>query len=258
MNFLKELCRRNKLLCFFALFNIAVGLTCFFLQFIDDIQLLGINRWVKPVKFYFSVGIMAGTFGWLMYYLSNQKKVRRYSWEMVILMFVENGLILMQAIRGTTSHFNIKSTTFNATVFSIMGIIIVAFMVVCIFVAVQFFLQKQFTIAPAYIWGIRLGIVFFILFSFEGSIMVSRFSHTVGSKDGGAGMPFVNWSTQHGDLRIAHFLGIHALQLLPLIGFYVAKNSKQLLTYATVYFITVSALLAQALKGIPLFFLTLK
>jgi hypothetical protein len=254
MIFLNQLYQRNKLLCIFALVNIAVGIICFFLQFMDDVQLLGISRWIKPMKFYFSVGIMAGTFGWVMYYLNNKKRVKACTWAMIVLMFFENGLILMQAIRGTTSHFNIKSTFFNGMVFAAMGIIIISFMVVCIFVAIQFFLQKQFTIAPAYLWGIRIGLVFFILFSFEGGVMVSRFSHTVGGKDGVAGLPFVNWSTQHGDLRIAHFLGIHALQLLPLIGYYIAKSSKQIFIYAAVYFMAVSALLMQALKGIPLFF----
>lgn len=254
MQFLKTLYTRNKLLCVFALFNIAVGVICFFMQFMDGVQLLGISRWIKPMKFYFSVGIMSGTFGWLMYYLHNQKKVYRISWMMAVLMFLENGLILMQSIRGTTSHFNVRSGGFNAIVFSIMGIVILLFMAVCIIVAVQFFRQKNFTMAPAYVWGIRLGIVFFIIFSFEGGVMVSRLSHTVGGNDGFAGLPFINWSTQYGDLRIAHFLGIHALQLLPLAGYYIAKTSKQLFVLAVIYLIADIALLVQALKGIPLFF----
>lgn len=254
MQFLKELYHRNKLLCVFALFNIAVGVVCFSLQFTDDVKLLGISRWIKPMKFYFSVGIMSASYGWLMHYLSNQKQVRLLSWLMVLLMFAENGLILLQAIRSTTSHFNIRSGSFNIMVFSLMGVIIMLFMVLCIAVAMQFFRQKHFSIAPAYVWGIRLGILFFIIFSFEGGVMVSRLSHTIGGKDGTAGLPFVNWSTQYGDLRIAHFLGIHALQLLPLAGHYLAKTSNQLFAYAAVYFFIVAALLAQALKGIPLFF----
>lgn len=254
MFFLKEAYQRNKPLCIFAWFNIAVSSICFLMQFFDDMQLLGISRWIKPMKFYFAVGIMSATFGWLMYYLNNKKTVKVCTWIMILLMAIENGLILMQAIRGTTSHFNIKSTFFNGMVFAAMGIVIVTFMVVCIFITVQFFLNQQFSISPAYLWGIRLGLIFFILFSFEGGIMVSRFSHTIGGKDGGTGLPFVNWSTQYGDLRIAHFLGIHALQLLPLAGYYIAKNARQLFAYAAVYFIAVTALLLQALKGIPLFF----
>jgi hypothetical protein len=253
MNILSELRYRNKLLYWFGLFNIIIGIICLLLPFTDDTKILGVSRWIKPMKFYISVGILVWTMNWLMYYLNNQKKVRSYSWLIAISMFFENGLVLMQSIRGTTSHFNVKDQ-FNGMIFSLMGILILIFTITCIFITIRFFQQKEFNIPAAYVWGIRLGLVFFILFSSEGGVMVALLKHTVGGADGSEGLPIFNWSKQHGDLRIAHFIGIHALQLLPLTGYYVAKNKNQLFLYAGIYFIFTSTLFVQAIKGIPLFF----
>jgi hypothetical protein len=252
MNFLNQLKQRNALLYWFGWFNLAVGITCFVGTYSDDLKLLGVSRWLKPMKFYLSVGIMIWTLGWLMHYLENRKKVRRFSWMIVVTMFFENGLILMQAIRNTTSHFNNK-TPFDSIVFSIMGVLILVFTVVCIRICIAFFAQKQFNIPIAYLWGIRLGLLFFIIFSLEGFIMVSMLKHTVGAADGSPGLPLLNWSRQYGDLRIAHFLGIHSLQVLPIIGFYFLETKRQLMITAAVYFVLTIFVFTQALKGVPLF-----
>ena len=84
MNFFAELKRRNALLYWFGLFNLAVAAVCLVLMlfvpkdsFGEEIQILGVNRWLKPFKFYASVGIMVLTMGWLLYYLDNAKKIKR-------------------------------------------------------------------------------------------------------------------------------------------------------------------------------------
>ena len=76
MHILTELRRRNILLYWLGLFNITVGIVCIVLQFTDDVQILGVSRWLKPMKFYLSVGLMAWTMDWLMFYLTNQKNIK--------------------------------------------------------------------------------------------------------------------------------------------------------------------------------------
>jgi hypothetical protein len=253
MNFFIELKRRNALLFWFGLFNLVVAIVCLVLMPFEETKILGVNRWLKPFKFYSSVGIMVLTMGWLLYYLNNPKKIKTYSWLIVITMFFENGLIITQAIRNTTSHFNITSSI-NGIIFNLMGIFILVFTITVILICISFFKQKQFSIPDAYIWGIRLGILFFLFFSLEGGMMLGLLKHTVGGPDGGPGLPVVNWSTQYGDLRIAHFIGIHSLQVLPLFGYYISKTKTQTILFSVAYFLVASVLFLQAMKGIPLFF----
>jgi hypothetical protein len=137
--------------------------------------------------------------------------------------------------------------------FTAMGIAIAILTAWTGYIGYLFFVKTFPALPDAYMWGIRLGILLFVIFAFEGGVMAARLSHTVGAADDGSGLPLVNWSKQHGDLRIAHFIGMHALQLLPLFGYYLSKSVKATIVFALVYFIVTTLLLVQALMGRPLF-----
>ena len=82
--------------------------------------------------------------------------------------------------------------------------------------------------------------------------MAARLSHTIGAPDGSEGFPIVNWSKSYGDMRIAHFFGMHALQILPLVGFYLSKNIRTIVIVSVIYFAFVSLVFIQAMMGKPL------
>ena len=81
-------------------------------------------------------------------------------------------------------------------------------------------------------------------------------AHTVGAPDGGPGVPVTGWSREHGDLRVAHFLGLHALQILPLLAFALAwrgwqeaRRVRVTLAAAASYTGLFSVLMWQAFRG---------
>jgi hypothetical protein len=189
--------------------------------------------------------------GWLLHYLSRPQVENYYTWTVVLVMGFELVYIAIQAYRGQLSHFN-TSDSFGPLMFSLMGLAISMMTLFTAYIGILFFQGSFPDLSTAYLWGIRLGIVLFVVFAFEGGLMGARMAHTVGGPDGEIGLPFVNWSVRYGDLRIAHFVGMHALQVLPLLGFYLVKDSKLIIGFGIFYFLVASFILVQALMGVPI------
>ena len=129
-------------------------------------------------------------------------------------MLCEIAGIALQSLRGTTSHFN-ERTAFDSAVFGLMGTMILLSTLLAAALLFLYFTVSTELPSP-YVWAVRLGLVLFLFGSTVGPMMVRRGAHAVGVPDGGPGLPLVNWSTKGGDLRVAHALGLHALQFLPL------------------------------------------
>jgi hypothetical protein len=252
-SFLHELRQRNRLLYVIGWTCLIGALVCGVLTQVTETRVLGINAFIKPMNFFLSICIFTWTMGWYLFYLDMPRRTKAYSIMLVIVFAYEMLVIVWQAANGRLSHFNIDTPLYGI-LFSFMGLAIMLLWVWTLVIMIFFFRKKQFTIPSAYLWGIRLGLFVFLVFTLEGGAMSSRLSHTVSAADGSAGLPVVNWSTQYGDLRVAHFFGMHALQIIPLFGFFIAKKPRSVQIFSGVYLLVVLALFVQAMKGVPLFF----
>jgi len=254
-----ELYARNRVLCVVALANLGLAVLFTVLLFADGRTLLGRNVWAKPWKFATSIAIFTATLGWLLPSLSLTDRVERLATTVVGgAMAIEIALITTQAARGVASHFN-DSTALDEGIYVVMGVTITISSAVVAYVLWEV-LRRPPDLAPAYLWGIGLGMFVFVLASFEGWLMVSQGSHAVGAATDGPGLPLLNWSVTGGDLRVAHFVGLHALQVLPLTG-YVAATWDRLSPRGSLLTVAVVAMLysgftvvtfVQAMAGHPL------
>jgi hypothetical protein len=262
---IRELHHRDPLLFFTGAFMLLLLIVSTLLSISDTRQILGLNPWIKPMKFMLSITIFLWTVAWFMPEtrgpstvesgFSRIDKRRVVSWTIAIAMTVEIICIIMQSARGTTSHFNHESA-FDDAVFSIMGMGVV-FNTTAMMLFLWIIRRDTPPNRAGYIWGIRLGVLMFLVASLQGAVIVGNDAHTVGAPDGGPGLPFVNWSTAYGDLRVAHFFGMHALQALPLLGFVLDRTrtaaARNVIIAVSILWLAVTArLLYVALQGRPL------
>ena len=251
LDFIQTLKTRNESLFYFGL--VCLFFACIFLLLskITTTQVYNVNAWIKPFKFAFSTFLFSWAMGWYCHYLPSFN-IQLFNWTVILLLGFEIVYIAIQANKGQLSHYNLSTPVYSA-LYSMMAI---AASIVTIYTAYVGFLFFKFDfpeLPSYYLWGIRLGIIIFVIFSFEGFVMGSRLTHTIGGPDGGPGIPILNWSTKFGDPRIAHFIGMHALQVLPLVSFYILKNNKSTVVIALLYGLLALFTLIQALQGKALF-----
>lgn len=252
-----ELRKRNPILNALGLLHLGLAAVMLVLMLIDNTQVLGVNRWMKPFKFDVSVAIYAFTFAWISYYLP-PKWTRRISRQIALCMLLEITLVTLQAARGVKSHFNRESID-GGIIYAVMGIFIMYNTVLVLLITIKFF-RLSFDLPKLYLRGIQLGLVSFLLGSFLGMYMSSSPGHTVGAIDGGPGLPFLNWSTQFGDLRVMHFIGLHGLQIFILKGAWLAYRSnfseklqlRILYTFFAIFVALIFITFCQALQASPL------
>lgn len=259
MTFVGTMLLRDRLLTLTALAMVAAALLVVGIAPFDARVITGINPWIKPLKFLVSIAIFLATIAWLMPEVdASLRQRRRLARVFAGAMIVEVVCIAGQAARGTTSHFN-YGTVVDGAIFQVMG---VAITVNTIAAAVMWWQLRRDT-PPAragYLLGVRLGLALFVFGSLQGFLIVANRGHAVPGPDGGLGLPFVNWSLDRGDLRIAHFVGLHALQALPLLGFALDRRAAMSFSVrrgvvgvaAAAWTGAMVATLLLALRGLPL------
>ncbi len=240
---------------------------------LDPRIITGAPAWLKPSKFAISTAIYALTLAWILGHVQDRPRlVRIVGWGTAVIVTLEVALIDLQAARGTTSHFNI-GTPLDATIFTTMGVAILVAWFLAIALTVALF-RRRFT-DRALGWSLRLGMLITVLGSGMGGLMTQPTAaqlesarathrlpvagaHSVGGADGGAGLPGTGWSREHGDLRVPHFVGLHAIQLVPLFAFLAGrrvgparKREQAALVVGVSYAALFAILLAQALSGEP-------
>lgn len=252
---LRTLWQREPRLAAFGLLMLALMVPALIGLALDDRTLRDVNVWVKPLKFMASVGLLAFTTAWFIGHLPDTRRTSRavsaIVWTLIATGGFEVAYITVQAALGQASHYHVGDT-FHATMYTLMGAGALVLTATQPALAWQLWKHGDRGLAPAYRLSVLLGLVLtFVLGATVGMLLGGM------QPPAGAHLPVLGWSMTGGDLRVAHFIGIHAGQVLPIIG--AAVVALRLPAARTWVWVTSGAwtaaflfTLVQALRGVPL------
>lgn len=257
---LDELSARQPALARYGMVLLFLGVAALVMQAADPRTLAGgVNIWVKPAKFFLSVGIFALTLTWFFGYVRLERRrsplMRRTVAVLMAAGTFELVYISWQAALAQESHFN-ASTTFHSVMYALMGLGAVALSTTSLALAWEIARRPVDGLQRSFVAAVVAGLVLtFLLGGVLGGYMSSQAGHAVGTE--GGHLPIVGWNRSGGDLRAAHFLGMHAQQALPVLAALVAPLAARtrwtvVVLGAGAYVTLTLALFFQAVAGRPL------
>ena len=225
-------------LAWFAVAMLVLTATTALAWAVDDRVLTGMPIWAKPMESALSSTACAVTLAWMTGLLRGRRR-RIGWWAGTVLVAASVGEVIVivgQVVRGRQSHFN-AATPLDTTLFSAMGALVAVIHLATLVVGVVLLLTPVGQVGgAASAWAVRLGVLIAVGGLSVGFLMLGETpeqladpsralagAYAVGVADGGPGLPLLGWSTTGGDLRVGHFIGMHALQALPLLAIALAS-----------------------------------
>lgn len=241
----------------------AMMLPAFFAYLVETRTFNGINVWIKPLKFILSAAIFTATLAIFMPFLDRadraKKSVNLAVWIISIFLILEILYITFRASRAEASHFN-RENAIGIILYAWMGITILISTVLTGWIGWLILKGKERIASPELRYAIGVGLVLgTALGSLTAIYMSTQTGHWVGGvRNDAGGSFFFGWSRTGGDLRVAHFIGLHAMQGIPLIGWLVSFVSAgavkpAVIVSAALWILVTAATFAQALYERALF-----
>jgi hypothetical protein len=248
---LREQIKRNSILFRYGILNFILFVFCVGFSLFDDTQVSGKNAWLLPMKYYLSIGIFIWSMGWYLYYLNNTVQKNVLIIGFLLTTFIQTSVVLLQSVRGVSSFYNPQSP-FDKLVFGFQTVSHIFFILFIVVTTFLFYFQKKNAISQHFTWGIRMGMVIFLVGIIIGVCMLIQNYYANGINN--VFLENVGLSKQkHGNVKISFFLGIHGLQIIPLLSYYFFQNKRQVINFTLLYFILLVVFFLMAVFNLKIF-----
>ena len=210
----------SKFLVSYGLIMLLALVFCYVWSLSDHRLIREVGVWVKPMKFMLSTALFALTTVWVLKVAhSDLDQMPVYPWIVALLVLTslfEVVYISHQASQGSASHYNV-SDPFHAFMFGVMAVAAVGLTFSQAWLAWEIWNEQKGSDLRVETLGVIIGLTMtFVLSTISGFMLGGN------QPPSGQGIPIVGWHL-YKDIRPAHFLGVHAQQLIPLWGLIAAK-----------------------------------
>lgn len=244
-----------------SLLLLLVPLTVF--HAVDARQLGQEALWAKPMRFAFSLAVYLITLAYLTRWMTQEARDSRLvRWTVrigVAAIIFEQSWITLQAARGLHSHYN-YDTLLATVMWALMGVGSILLTLIAPVIGSKIWVAPDPFIPASWRAGSSLGLIlaFPLTVTTAGTMAAIGAHHIMLTNEVGASLPIFGWSLQHGDLRVAHFLATHSMQVIPLLAVLAATVVGRSRVWPAVaisvgYTVLVGLAFHQALGGFPFF-----
>jgi hypothetical protein len=261
-SFIGELFGREPLYAGAALCLAALVAPTLVAMALDERTLLGVNVWLKPLRFEIALAVYLATLAWFAGWLPERavatRWYRTYAACVVAAIAAEMVWIGGAAAFGTASHFN-ESSPLLAWTYRLMGGLAVLLTSSALVYGILILRNRDSSLDPQFrlSLGIGLMLTFFLTVAVAG-YMANSGGHFVKDRATVApGAPFIGWARDRGDLRVAHFFATHAMHFIPAFGFIfslvlsASAARRAVIAFSAVFAAFVGYTFGEALMGRP-------
>jgi hypothetical protein len=215
-SWLHEAFERQRLLTGFAVLLWLAMLPVLLALGLDERTLRGVSVWAKPLKFLASLGLFSISTAWFIGLLPPERRTSGAVRAIVATILIAGGFeivyITLMAALGQASHYNLGNAMY-AALYTAMGLGALSLTATQPVIAWLIVRHGRTDVDPRWRDAVVLGLVLtFVLGAGTGSLLGGM------PPPAGVGLPVLGWHMGGGDLRPAHFIGLHAQQFLPLAG----------------------------------------
>jgi hypothetical protein len=261
-SFIGELFGREPLYAGAALCLAALVAPTLVAMALDERTLLGVNVWLKPLRFEIALAVYLATLAWFAGWLPERavatRWYRTYAACVVAAIAAEMVWIGGAAAFGTASHFN-ESSPLLAWTYRLMGGLAVLLTSSALVYGILILRNRDSSLDPAFRLSLGIGLVLtFLLTVAVAGYMANSGGHFVKDRATVApGAPFIGWARDRGDLRVAHFFATHAMHFIPAFGFIfslvlsASAARRAVIAFSAVFAAFVGYTFGEALMGRP-------